>query len=170
MKIELKKVSVYERMSEETTAFNADIFVDGVKAGYAKNDGHGGSTFYQPYEGKRQLLEKAEAFAKSLPDIKYPASDGMKAFSIESNLENVIDDLLEQEMKKKDVKKLEKKMEKSLLFGKPNSGSYSQVSFKIPLAAMPKLQLQVFVNKYKKEFKTGEKFLNTNLEALGIII
>jgi hypothetical protein len=35
MKIELKKVQIYNKLSEETTAFTADIYVNGVKAGYA---------------------------------------------------------------------------------------------------------------------------------------
>jgi hypothetical protein len=45
MKVELKKLALYPRLSEETTAFNADLWVDGKKVGYAKNDGHGGATF-----------------------------------------------------------------------------------------------------------------------------
>ncbi len=45
MKIELKKLAIYPRMSEETTAFAAALWVDGTLVGYAKNDGHGGSTF-----------------------------------------------------------------------------------------------------------------------------
>ena len=45
MKVELKKLAIYPRLSEETTAFNADLWIDGVKVGSAKNDGHGGMTF-----------------------------------------------------------------------------------------------------------------------------
>lgn len=44
MKVELKRLQIYERMSEETTAFNADVWIDGKKAGIAKNAGHGGNT------------------------------------------------------------------------------------------------------------------------------
>ena len=33
MKVELKKLAIYPRLSEETTAFNADLWVDGVKVG-----------------------------------------------------------------------------------------------------------------------------------------
>lgn len=45
MKIELKKLAIYPRLSEETTAFNADVWIDGKKVAVAKNDGHGGMTF-----------------------------------------------------------------------------------------------------------------------------
>jgi len=39
MKVELKNVKFSEHMSEETNAFTADVYVDGKKCGYAKNDG-----------------------------------------------------------------------------------------------------------------------------------
>ncbi|GIV43910.1 MAG: hypothetical protein KatS3mg035_1033 [Bacteroidia bacterium] len=65
---------------------------------------------------------------------------------------------------------MEKKMEKAIMWGIPNGHSYTQVTFKIPLAQIPKLQLQALVNKYKSQFKEGEKFINTNLESLGIKI
>lgn len=45
MKVELKKLAIYPRMSEETTAFAADLWIEGAKVGFAKNDGHGGMTF-----------------------------------------------------------------------------------------------------------------------------
>lgn len=44
MKITLKKLSIYERMSEETTAFVADVYGDGKKIARADNNGHGGNT------------------------------------------------------------------------------------------------------------------------------
>ena len=39
MNIELKNIKIAEHLSEETTAFTADIFVNGKKVGYARNDG-----------------------------------------------------------------------------------------------------------------------------------
>ena len=53
MQIELKNIKFFEAMSEETNAFVADVYVNKVKVAYAKNDGHGGCTFYHAYEGKR---------------------------------------------------------------------------------------------------------------------
>ena len=41
MKIQLKSLKVFEEMSEETTAFVADVFVNNKKVAYAKNDGIG---------------------------------------------------------------------------------------------------------------------------------
>lgn len=167
MKIELKKFQFFERMSEETNAFVADVYIDGKNVGNARNDGQGGSTYYQYNSGLRsnvEAMEKAEKFCLSLPPIKYDT------FEIPMNLEHFIDDLVTAEIKKKDQKKFEKKMEKAILFGVPNGRSYAEVKFKIPLAQIPKEKLQGYVDKYKKEFKEGEKFLNTNFEKLGIKI
>lgn len=44
-KVQLKRLQVHARLSEETTAFTADVWIDDKRAGYAKNDGHGGETF-----------------------------------------------------------------------------------------------------------------------------
>lgn len=168
MKIELRKLKIAEHMSEETTAFTADIFVDGKEAGYAKNDGRGGSTFCQPYEGKRSLLEKAEQYCLSLPEQIIEMGVGRKPLVIPMNLENFVDELVEAELVKKANKKLEKKMVNTIMWGKPNGSSYIQVKLPQPLSSYPVLALQNAIDKYKKEFKEGDVFLNTNLEALGI--
>lgn len=168
MKIELKKLKIAEHMSEETTAFTADIFVNGKEAGYAKNDGHGGCTFYHPYEGKRSLLEAAEKHCLTLPPIKYEGVLG--PMEIKMNMEHFIDQLVEDELKKKEQKKLEKKMVNTVMWGVLKGYSYTQVKFKVPLAQIPTAQLQGYIDKYKKDFEKGEQFLNTNLEALGIKI
>lgn len=44
MKIELRKISVNHRVSEETLCFAADIWIDGKRVGYARNHGQGGET------------------------------------------------------------------------------------------------------------------------------
>jgi len=41
MKPELRKVKVYRGMSEETTAFTAQLWVDGEHIAYLKNDKRG---------------------------------------------------------------------------------------------------------------------------------
>jgi len=42
MKVELRKVKVYDEMSRETTAFNAELWIDGKLAATCMNDGGGG--------------------------------------------------------------------------------------------------------------------------------
>lgn len=166
MKIELKNVKDFPDMSEETTAFVADIYVDGVKVAYAKNDGHGGCTDYNAHEGKRELLKQAEQYCISLPKKNYGT------FSLDMNLEHLIDELLYEELKNKDNKKFQNKqarlMETSILVGVPGAGSFGQYNYKRPLATIPKETLQKFVDNIKGKLKEGEQILNTNLEALGI--
>jgi len=170
MKIELKKLKIALHLSEETTAFTADIAVNGMNVGYAKNDGHGGATFYNcnPEPECRVLLKRAETHCLSLPAIQYNGSFG--PMEIEMNLEQFIDNLVEDELKKKDRKQLEKRMEKSIMWGVPNSISYTEIKQKQPLSSYNVVALQGLVDDIKKRFKTGEQFLNTNFEKLGIKI
>lgn len=168
MKIEIKNVSFNERMSEETNAFVADVYVNGKKCGYAKNDGRGGSTFVNPYGGKyRDLFVEGERYCESLPDVVYNP-EGMKPFSVKSNMENVVDELFEQWLKNRDQKKLEKKMENHIMWGVPNGHSYMLVKFLKPLNQIDKKIIQSYLDKYKTEFKEGEKFLNTNLDGFNL--
>jgi hypothetical protein len=179
MKIELKNVKINLTFSEETIMFKADVVINGIVAGEAENDGRGGCTFYsaKTYDVKKQqflsdeirernkeLIKQAEAFCKTLPPIRSEEFD----FEYDMNLEHFIDNLVDEELKKKEQKKLEKKMESAIMWGRPNGHSYTQVKFKIPLAKIPLAQLQGFVDKYKKDFKAGDVFLNTNLERLGV--
>lgn len=167
MKIELKKFQFFERMSEETNAFVSDVYANGVLIAHAKNDGHGGETYYYPASNNNGALKKAEEFCKSLPPIVYDGIGG-KPFEIKMNLINFIDELVTAELKNKEKKRMEKQMEKSIMWGVPNGFRYQQVKFKVPLSQIPLAQLQTYINKYKMEFKKGEVFLNTNLEKLGI--
>lgn len=45
--VELKKLQIVARLSEETVCFVADVYVGGKKVGTAENDGHGGNTNVQ---------------------------------------------------------------------------------------------------------------------------
>ena len=42
---ELKKLKIYAGMSQETTAFNAELWIDKKLAAHVENDGHGGCNF-----------------------------------------------------------------------------------------------------------------------------
>jgi hypothetical protein len=62
MKITLKRIQIYPRMSQETTAFNADVYVDEVKVGEASNEGQGGCNMYNWKD--HETGQKVEQFAK----------------------------------------------------------------------------------------------------------
>jgi hypothetical protein len=63
MKIELRKVAHYPRMSEETEAFNADLYIDGVKRATVQNDGKGGCNMVHPW----QVMDEINKYAATLP-------------------------------------------------------------------------------------------------------
>ena len=72
MKIELKSIKFSEAMSEETNAFTANLYINGKKVGYCKNQGHGGCTDYNADEPKfRTIIAEAEAYCKALPKTKW---------------------------------------------------------------------------------------------------
>lgn len=163
MKIELKNVKFSEHMSEETNAFTADVFIEGKKCGYAKNDGRGGSTYVGSYftPDSKAIIDRAENYLNTQPEINIGTE--AKPFMVESCLENVVDQLFDQWLTNKELKKLEKKMETSLMWGIPNNDRYTIVNFKVKLLQIPHNILQDKITFYKGLFKEGEKFLNTNL-------
>jgi len=77
MKVELRKLAIYPRMSQETTAFAADLWIDGAKVGYAKNEGHGGATFVDWTAAREQRVE-IEATLKTRIPAKYKFASGVE--------------------------------------------------------------------------------------------
>lgn len=166
MKIELKALKINLTFSEETTMFKADIYSNGVRIGYAENDGHGGPTNCQPYVNTRKEFKEAEQYCLSLPKIKWEL--GGKEYEIESNLEHIVDDIVEKEVQKKEEakfrKRMTKDMDKGILYG--TETRYSRISWTgqtiNSLLATPKgkMILQVKIAALRKK---GENILNTNI-------
>lgn len=63
MKITLKNLKIAKFASEETLCFRCTVYVDGVRAGEASNDGRGGANRYEP----RALYDTLAAYAATLP-------------------------------------------------------------------------------------------------------
>lgn len=131
-----------------------------MKTAYASNDGHGGDTFYNAYENKRELLKQAEAYVKSLES--------------KVNLEFIIDCWIDEVVNKKENAKFEKKIQKAtetaVVYGVPNSGSFQSIGFKgkLKFADLMKTPqgrdaISRLVNRIKGELKKGEVILNTNI-------
>jgi len=164
MKIELKKISFNERMSEETNCFIADLYINSKKVGSCKNNGCGGSIYYNvdSFENNK-LIAEAEAYCKTLPKCKF------REMEWEQSLEGVIDELLENYLKDKSEKKMEKLFNTAIVIGIPNDNSYQFINYKHPLSTIPMSALQTKVNEIKNVYcKDGKVILNTNLKALGI--
>ncbi|MCT1525657.1 hypothetical protein [Sphingobacterium hotanense] len=173
MKIELKSIHHSIQLSEETEAFTANLYINGVHAGYAKNEGHGGDTHYQAKDEKgRELIRQAEEHCKILPPIEYPPDNYMEAFSIDMNLEHYIDDLLNKYLEKKETAKFNAKLDNSMLkgivYGVPNQ-SFGAISFNLPLGQVlahpkgPQTVVQTITDKILPKLTDGNKLLNTNI-------
>jgi len=169
MKIELKNVKINEAFSEETTCFMADVHINGKKVAYAKNDGHGGCTFYHAYEGQRELLEQAEKVCKGLPKEKFDFGGG-RVHEFEQSLESVIDKLLSEKELEKEQKKIKKLCETHIVWGAPKGVSYKFIGFKDKLkfddmkkSVGGQIALNNLIDKVKKELKEGEIIFNENL-------
>jgi hypothetical protein len=168
MRIELKNISVNLRMSEETTAFIADIYLDNQKIGHCRNDGRGGCTMYNAYEGKRDKLVEAEKYAETLPPFVYGN------LTVKSNLEALIDNLLDKYVteaeRKKFIKKRENATKTCLVVGNPNGNTFRTISFgKLTIDEMVKhptlrFKLKDYVEKLKKELPKDEIIFNENLQ------
>src|SRR5690606_23848416 len=88
-------------------------------------------------ERGRELIREAEAYCKTLPPKEYPADEHIKAFSVDMDLENYIDDLLSKHLEKKEQIRFDAKLkaatEKGIVYGV--SGDYFMgISFSMPLA------------------------------------
>ena len=173
MKIELKSIYHSVQLSEETEAFTANLYINGVHAGYAKNEGHGGNTdYYAKDEKGRELIRQAEEYCKNLPPIEYPADKYMHAFSVNMDLEHYIDDLLNKYVEKKETAKFNAKLDKSMLkgivYGVPNQ-SFWAITYIVPLVNVlahpkgPLTVLQTIKDKVLPKLKDGNKLLNTNI-------
>jgi len=165
MNIELKKIKVSLSQSEETTAFTADIYIDGKNAGYAKNDGHGGCTLIGSYDSKgRELLESAEAYCATLPA---KVVEGLKG-SFKVDLESFVDDLLYEYLNAKEEARIAKKLAKDMIKGvcyKTEMGYIIQDFKGYTLAQLMTIPNGVAaVIKLVKRLKSeGKEILNTNL-------
>lgn len=117
MKIELRKVKLFLAGSQETICFVAEVMVDGVLLGTARNEGHGGSTSITEV-ADHKLLEKVQNYLKSVPKHKFGADENSKAYEVTMTLAVKIDLLIDEELVKADMKRAETKMKKYLLFTK----------------------------------------------------
>lgn len=100
MKIELRNVKHSPSLSQETNAYTADVWVDGVKRGTVRNAGHGGPDEIQPHALWRELAD----YAKTLPPVKVPWGKG----EMENSIDIVLGDLLTRHLEGKRLQRMMK--------------------------------------------------------------
>ena len=96
MKIELKKVKYSAALSQDTNAYSAEIWVDGVKRGTVQNQGMGGPDDVHPHTLAMEIIE----YAKTLPPISCFGKE------LPQSLEIVLGDILDKHLREKRLKRL----------------------------------------------------------------
>ncbi|TDX00459.1 hypothetical protein [Dinghuibacter silviterrae] len=171
MKIELKNIHRSEKLSEETSAFSANLYINDIKAGIASNRGQGGATMYISFNEKgRQLIQQAEAWCSAQPQEKFTYKG--KEYSNPVTLENFIDNLLAVHLQRKNLEKFKRKLgkdtQKGIAFGIPDQ-EYQILHFKMPIKGILEapngyeVLRNTIVKRVVPQMKEGEKILNTNI-------
>lgn len=171
MKIGLKNIQYSAALSEETNAFTADIYIDGIKAAIASNSGRGGNTDILPMDvSKRDLVHKANEWCKnSLPDKSN--GDGEQE-SFPDDLESYVDSLIDDYVNEKNLKSFRKKMEKTakqgIVFGVADR-SYMTCTFNMTIEHLLKSDAgraaisTTLTRTVIPKMQPGDQILNTNI-------
>ena len=100
MKLQLKKVKIYDELSDETICFTAELYADGKKVATVRNDGRGGCTdVYFTESLQSEWVQQVIQYAKDNPIVyefpwgKYVAS------KVEDHVDRLLDLWLEKECK-----------------------------------------------------------------------
>lgn len=171
MEIKLKNIHVDYRLSEETDAFTADLYINGIKAGMASNRGSGGMTDVQANgERGRKLIEEAEIWSKKLPPdiVKNEYAEGGTS-SYDMSLDYLIDKIVGEHIEKREQARIEKLMSNSIISGIPGGPEYKRLKFSHPIADLLKVEAGVKVlentilKKVLPKLGEGEKIQNRNI-------
>lgn len=112
MKIELRKVHYSASLSEETNAYSADLYIDGVLTAHVSNHGQGGCDEVHPANGKTyDDITSVEQWIKAnhpprTTDIKMP--DG-SMFVMDVTLESLCGDIVAEYLSTKELQRLLKR-------------------------------------------------------------
>ena len=100
MKLGLRKVKVYDELSEETICFTAELYAGGKMVAKVKNDGRGGSTDVYFVDGwNSDVAKEIVQLAKNNP-IVYKFDWGeYKSDSVEGLVDYMLDQWLEKKVK-----------------------------------------------------------------------
>lgn len=113
--IELRNIEVYPRLSEETTAFSADIYFEGRKVGTAENSGKGGCN--DTHWEDRGVRDRFIKWCSEQPAEKHTL--GGDEFTIAIDEDFYITKLIEKHMADADKRKVLKKLQRDFNTGIP---------------------------------------------------
>ena len=172
---EIQKViqvkNVKQDFGHDLAGLYADLYLKGKKVGYHNNDGRGGETDYYFEEGKKaELVAALEGFDFRTLALNHlndnPYKNDWVIQDVDDNF--MFDMLVEGLVHLKQFKRLEGK---NILVGNPKESEYRKVSWRgRKLNEIPLEVLQATVDGLKNQMDEYDKFLNTNLEKLGVIL
>lgn len=110
MKIELKNLKHFSKISNETNAFVADVYVDGIKTAHAENNGGGAETSMFAYVNQHERFNNAKLYCLSLPKTHSDEFD----FDFNTTLDYMVDKLVCDDLVKKEQIKMQKRFEKDM--------------------------------------------------------
>ena len=121
--IELKNVKIYAGMSEETTAFDATLYIDGKRRCGVSNRGHGDPIAFDDWEVFKELNE----YGKTLPVETHTLSDGA-TWTSQPDAESLVGDALS---KWESTQWLKRQTRNKILFRVEGDGENEYRSYKI---------------------------------------
>jgi hypothetical protein len=104
MQIELKSFKSSQSLSIDSLAFTANVYVNGKKAGYARNSGNGEEVLVMPDPGCRDLMASAHSFIATKPDVQ-----ASQDYSFRPTLEYVVEQLAASCVIRKEVERIFRK-------------------------------------------------------------
>ena len=129
MEIILKNIHVDLRLSEETNAFTADLFINGKNVGTALNNGHGGMTTCRAKDQKgAELIREAETWCSQLPPDVVKFEDG-STHNLSISLDYYLARIVDERIAKREHARFEKLMGNSIIFGNPDGIEFKRIKF-----------------------------------------
>lgn len=134
MKLELKKVTFSEALSEETNAFTADVYLDGKLVATAKNTGQGGDTDIHAYakpragnaplqhaeiKANRAIMAQYDEWAAQQPNVlvgKFESAPEGFTRTVQLDVETAFEVWLKEYYDKKDAARLKRLCKKEWVF------------------------------------------------------
>lgn len=165
-------------MSEETSAFTADLYIDGKMAGIASNSDTGRPTRVQATSrGGRLLIQKAEKWCQTLPPELY-AEGGKKPVEIKMDLKGYVDTLFNDYLREKDIKqyqqKVRKAMKEHIVISADPKSACRLMRLNMPIEALLTLPADVshlrkfIAEKALPKLGENEKIINSNQDGRKI--
>ena len=154
MNIELRKFAWYPRLSEETNAFNADVYIDGVRSATASNDGHGGSNMlHDIVKGTRKRLDE---HCKTLPPVPCSFGDGQPlAVDLDFFISLLVEAMIKDQEQKKQLAKLRRDLTKEIMCTYKDKTGVFAIKLKKPHAVTPES-----INKFRSTRPNIDLVLN----------